>query len=99
MFEYTKATARRFGTRASFALNAVILILAATASLAVHTGHAKADIELVGWSVGGGTSQHVGREQQLAALSAAVPASAVTPPPAKVPAVADPMPGRKPVVR
>jgi hypothetical protein len=89
-------TAKKFAARSSYILNGTVLAFLAVAWLAVHTGHAKADVELVGWSVGGGTMQHAEREQQLAALQTALPVKALTPPPA---VQSPPLPQKKPAVK
>jgi hypothetical protein len=99
MIESAKDAARKWSIRTSLTLNATLIVLLAFSYLAVHTGHARADIQLDGWSIGGGTEEHAAREQQLAALSAAIPSTAVTPPPVRVPVVSadGPLPSRKPV--
>ena len=95
MFDTAKDAARKWGVRSSLTLNATLIVLLAFSYLAVHTGHARADIQLDGWSIGGGTDEHASREQQLAALSAAMPLNAITPQPVKTTA-ASPLPQRKP---
>jgi hypothetical protein len=97
MFDSAQNAAKKYATRASFTINAVAILLIAFAYLAVHTGHARADIQLDGWSVGGGTDQHAAREQQLAALSNALPITAITPAPMKA-TVQPPLPTRKPTI-
>jgi hypothetical protein len=92
-----KDKTKRFGTRISLTLNATILALIGVAYLGVQTGHLHAAVEVSGWQVGGGTEEHAAREQQLAALSAALPSSVMTPPTVKTPAVDGPLPRRKPV--
>jgi len=92
-------TAKKYATRSSFTLNAAMIVFLGFGYLAVHTGHAKADIEFPGITLGGGTEQHAEREQQLAALSAAMPVTAITP--VKTPAPAQrgaPLPQRKPAI-
>src|SRR5580700_2870498 len=100
MFKSLREKSEKAGLRISLALNALVLAIVAVACLGVHTGHIQADIQLNGWQVGGGTSEHAAREQQLAALSAAIPSAAMTPPPVVAPAQADaPRPQHKPTVR
>jgi hypothetical protein len=89
--------AKKYATRTSFAINACMIVLLGISYLAVHTGHAKADIEFPGITVGGGTEQQVAREQQLAALSNALPINAITPVQPKTPAQ-PPRPQEKPTV-
>jgi hypothetical protein len=85
MFKSLREKSEKAGLRISLALNALVLAIVAVACLGVHTGHIQADIQLNGWSVGGGTAEHAAREQQLAMLSAALPSSAMTPPPGVAP--------------
>jgi hypothetical protein len=86
---------KKYAARASYMLNASMLLLAAVAYLAAHTGHVKADIEFPTLTIGGGTAEHAAREQQLTMLSAALPASAVTP---ALQPEEQPSPQRKPKV-
>jgi hypothetical protein len=93
-----KDKTKRFGTRISLTLNATILALIGVAYLGVQTGHLHAAVEVSGWAVGGGTEEHAAREQQLAALSAALPSSVMTTPPVVTAPATAPLPGHKPRV-
>ena len=96
MLTFIKAKTTKYAVRSSIALNLAVLALAGFTYAAANTGHLRGDIEIVGFSIGGGTEQHAAREQQLAALSAAIPSNALTPAPEK--SDASPLPGRKPQV-
>jgi hypothetical protein len=89
--------AKRAGIRTSVGFNIAVVALVGMVCLGAHTGHVHGDVEFTGFSIGGGTEQHAAREQQLAALSAAMPMAAVTPVSAKASSI--PTPARKPSVQ
>jgi hypothetical protein len=100
MFDSAMTAAKRFGMKLSLASNAAMLLLIGFICLGVQTHHIKADIEFPGVSLGGGTSEHAARDQQLAALSNTLPLTSLTPPPVRAPALqAAPAPQRKPVIQ
>jgi hypothetical protein len=68
---------KRYASRSSYLMNAATVALLAVAYVGVHTGHVQADIQLNGWSVGGGTTLRAEHEQQLAAIATALPVKAV----------------------
>jgi hypothetical protein len=61
----------------------------------------KGNIEFPSIVIGGGTDKEAQAEQTATKYASALPVSAITPPPVKVPAAAPdaPLPARKPVVR
>ena len=83
MIEAAKEKIKRIATRARLAVEATVVLIIAAGWFAVQTGHMKADIEFPGVSLGGGTSSHASRDQQLAAISGALPLAAVSPTPAQ----------------
>lgn len=88
----------KYLTRASLALNASVLAFLAVIYIATASGHLHGDIELTGWEIGGGSALHAARAQQLAALSTALPTSAVLALTTTIPMKqAAPLPVRKPV--
>jgi len=94
--EAPKPRALKYVIIASLALNLAFGAEHGIAYLGAKTGFVHADVEFDGLSVGGGTSQHAAREQQLAALETALPVKALTPPPA---VQTPPLPQRKPSVK
>jgi hypothetical protein len=94
MIDAIKSKLVKASNRASYTINLTVIALLAFAYLAVHTGHARADVQLDGWSIGGGTSEHAAREQKLAALETALPVAALSPAKSDAP----PIPQRKPAV-
>jgi dienelactone hydrolase len=99
MSPITKQKLAKYCFMASLILNLAFAAEHGIAYLGAKTGVVHADVQFDGFSVGGGTAEHAAREQQLAALSAALPASAIKPPPVKPQPDNDPMPGRKPEVQ
>jgi hypothetical protein len=77
MFEAAKSTAKRFGMKARVAIEGMMILFVLLCFLGVKTHHAKADIELIGWNIGGGTSDHLAQQEQVAMLGKALPVSAI----------------------
>jgi hypothetical protein len=97
MIETAKDKAKKIAHRAVHAYAIATVVLIGFAYLGVQTGHLHAAVEVSGWQVGGGTEEHAAREQQLAALSAALPSAALTYTATATSEV--PLPSRKPAIR
>jgi hypothetical protein len=97
MIEAAKEKAKKIASRVRIAaeLTAILLIFLAWAG--TKSGHVHGEFQVDGIVIGGGTSEQVARDQQLALLSSALPSTAMTPPQVVTPAQA-PLPSRKPAV-
>jgi hypothetical protein len=93
MIEATKQKLLKYSLIASIVFNVGFVAEHGVAYLVTHSGRIHADVQVDGWSIGGGTKEAVAREQQLAALEAAVPVNALTPAPKPQ---EGPLPSRKP---
>jgi hypothetical protein len=78
MIEAAKQKLLKYSLIASIVFNVGFVAEHGVAYLVTHSGRIHADVQVDGWSIGGGTKEAVAREQQLAALEAAMPVNAMT---------------------
>lgn len=90
-----KSKTKTFAVRASFMLNAVVLLFALVTFGALKAHAFRASIEVASIAVNGGVYAQQERETQMADLGSALPKTALAPPPEK----AVPAPAHKPQVR
>jgi hypothetical protein len=103
MLDSAKYTAKKYISRLRLAAEATAILLVLLAWAGAASGHIHGEFQVDGLVIGGGTEQHAAREQQLAALEAAMPVNALTPPVNASAASQKPQDGpppqRKPVLR
>lgn len=86
------------GRRLRLAVEAAVILLLLLAWIGVESGHLHGDVQIDGFTVGGGTAQEAQAEQTATRYASTLPYSAVTPPPQVVTPAQASQPGRKPRV-